>query len=547
MPTATRLRCRRSLGLADALPHRLGGAILVAVAVYTAAGGAPALATGLEASGSQLFFETSDNPIHPPAIGDELGWAVAVGDFDGDGSDDLAIGLRNDDNPFAGLSDIGQVQIRFGISGVGLQGGVNVKYVWQGGLSTVDDPEPGDHFGQSLVAGDFDDDGFDDLAIGIPGEDVGTISNAGAVEVRYGASNRSAALDTRRQLFHQNVAGVPDSAAVDDEFGYALAAGDFDADTFDDLAIGVPGDTDEGVDDAGRVIVLYGAVTGVATAGVQNVDVGMWGVSPGGPNRMGASLAVGDFNNDGPSDLAIGLPNSSARRGLVYEAKGSFSGLQPGHALPQGSGGIFDQPEPGDDFGYSLASGHFNDDPFWDLAVGVPGEGVPNGASEIARAGGVHVLYGKATGLDGLGSQFWISGDSEAGDEFGRSVAAGDFDGDGFDELAIGVPFEERFRGPEEGNVVVLRGSADGTLGSGHTEWNLEVPGILGDMNPGDHLGWCLAVGDFDSDAAEDLVIGIPNDGNIGGALALHGRRPFAGFYDSFELGNLTLWSAHTP
>jgi len=88
------------------------------------------------------------------------------------------------------------------------------------------------------------------------------------------------------------------------------------------------------------------------------------------------------------------------------------------------------------------------------------------------------------------------------------------------------VPFEAKFRGPEEGNVVVLRGSANGTLGTNPSEWNLEVPGILGDMNPFDHLGWCLAVGDFDSDGADDLVIGIPNDGNIGGVLALHGRRP---------------------
>ena len=514
------------LAFAALRPRRFAGAILAAVAVYAAAGSAPALAAGLEADGSLLIFETTANPIHPPAIGDELGWAVAVGDFDGDGTDDLAIGLRNDDNPFAGLSDIGQVQIRFGISGSGLQTGVNVKYLWQGGLWSIDAPEPGDRFGQSLTAGDFDDDGFDDLAIGIPGEDVGTISNAGAVEVRYGAANRSNALETRRQLFHENVSGVPDNAGIADEFGYAVAAGDFDADTFDDLAIGVPLDSDEGVTDAGRVIVLYGTATGIATAGAQNVDVGMWGVSPSGPNHMGWALAVGDFNNDGPSDLAIGFPNSAAGKGLVYEAKGSFSGLRPGHAIIQGAGGISDTAEPGDNFGWSLASGHFNDDPFWDLVIGVPGEGIPNGATEIARAGMVHVLYGKSTGIDGFGSQFWRSGDAEVGDQFGYSVVAGSFDGDRFDELAIAVPFEARFRGPEEGNVVVLRGSAGGTLGTNPSEWNLEVPGILGDMNPFDHFGWCMAVGDFNNDGVEDLVIGTPNDGNIGGVLALYGSRP---------------------
>src|SRR5262245_59583264 len=80
-----------------------------------------ARAYGLSATNSQLFFETAEsNPTHPPAAGDELGYAVAVGDFDGDGTDDLAIGLRGDDNPFAGLADVGQVQIRWGIAGSGL-------------------------------------------------------------------------------------------------------------------------------------------------------------------------------------------------------------------------------------------------------------------------------------------------------------------------------------------------------------------------------------------------------------------------------------------
>jgi len=136
------------------------------LALLAAASARAALAAGLTAANSQLFFETSANPLHPPAAGDQLGYAVATGDFDGDGVDDLAIGLRSDDQPVFSLSDVGQVQIRFGIAGSGLQPqGATVKYLWQGGSASVNDPEQGDHFGESLAVGDFDGDGFDDQAV----------------------------------------------------------------------------------------------------------------------------------------------------------------------------------------------------------------------------------------------------------------------------------------------------------------------------------------------------------------------------------------------
>lgn len=535
------------------LPRWSPPVALAATLAFAATGGSRELvADGLSSTNSQLIYETAANPIHPPAAGDELGWAVATGDFDGDGADDLAIGLRNDDNPLAGLSDIGQVQIRFGAAGSGLDELVSPKYLWQGGAFPVDDPEPGDHFGESLAVGDFDGDGFDDLAIGIPGEDVGTISNAGAIEVRYGAANRSDALTSRRQFWSENTTGVPDAAGTDDEFGHALAAGDFDGDTFDDLAIGVPLESVNGVTDAGRAIVLYGSAAGIGAVGAQTLDEDTPNVpfDPVTNDHFGFALVAADFDNNGFCDLAVGVPDFNTSRGVVLGLRGSSSGVlgDINYRYQQGTFGVGDVAEVGDVMGYSLGVGDFNGDPFPDLAVGVPGESVNDGG-EIPAAGGAHVLFGSATGFNGSGSLFWtalssgVPGDPEVGDELGFRVAAGDFDHDGFDELVIGVPYEQNFLGPAEGDVVVLPGTVSGPTGTGAAAWNLQVPGILGDMNPGDKLGWSLAVGDFDANGHADLAIGTPYDGGIGGVLVLYG----ALFADNFETGTTALWSAAVP
>ena len=114
--------------------------------------------------------------------------------------------------------------------------------------------------------------------------------------------------------------------------------------------------------------------------------------------------------------------------------------------------------------GSGVARGDFNGDGTGDLAVGVPYEDV----GSAVDAGAVNIVYGSATGLTASGNQFFhqdspgVSGAAQASDHFGWALAAGDFDGDGFSDLAVGIPDEDTSGVVDEGGVQVFRGSATG-------------------------------------------------------------------------------------
>ena len=132
--------------------------------------------------------------------------------------------------------------------------------------------ESGDDFGRSLASGDLDSDGFDELAIGAPGEAIGSGEpGAGAVNVVYGSSSGLAS--TGAQLFSQASAGVPGAPeATDiawDSFGSSLAVADYGRSRRDDLAIGVNLERLGGARDTGVVDVLYGRLAGLSGTGAQ--------------------------------------------------------------------------------------------------------------------------------------------------------------------------------------------------------------------------------------------------------------------------------------
>ncbi len=447
------------------------------------------------------------------AANDEFGSsAAALGDLDGDGAPDMAVGAIGDD---VSGSAAGAVHVLF------LNPDGTVKRAAEINASTPNGPSfaTNDNFGRSLAAlGDLDGDGVTELAVGAQNDDAGA-ENAGAVHLLYLNSD-----GTVKRTVEIN-ASTPNGPSLlhGDRFGWSLAALDLDGDGTKDLAVGAD-DDDEGGTGTGAVHVLYMNQDGTVKRTVEINASTPNGPSLAADDNFGTSLAALDLDGDGTEDLAVGAygdDEGGSRAGAVHVLYMNPDGtvkrtVEINASTPNGP------PLARDDyFGTSLAAvGDFDGDGTPDLAAGAVFD------SGTVRGGAVHLLYMNPDGT--VKSASAISDSSANGpdlgqfDRFGSSIAAADLDGDGTADLAAGAILDDA-GGSNAGTVHVLYMNPDASVRRAAEVNALTPEGAR--LQEFDGFGTSLAaIGDLDRDGVADLAAGAPGDdegGSRAGAVHL--------------------------
>lgn len=356
----------------------------------------------------------------------------------------------------------------------------------------ITEPERLSEFGLSVAGSrDVTGDGVSDLLVGAA---LTGPERRGAVHLYEGADHAIGTIPAW-SVFGQQ----PNS-----RFGASVAAGsDINGDGYPDVAIGAPDfDGPSGVD-AGRVYIYMGSASGLPVSPSRILD----GVQAGG--GFGAALSfAGDVNGDGRADVLIGAPRHSAGQtseGRAYLFLGTASGLATSSVWAVESN------LQGARFGHAVAgAGDLNKDGFGDVVIGAPGA---NGigcvvASSCTAAGRVYVYLGGPPGpaVNPI-AVLTSSGLLAAAGYLGTAVAGvGDFDGDGFDDLAAGAPGVAAGAGA----IRLYRGSPTGV--------NTSSIRYVG--SPGSGLGASLtSAGDLDSDGYADIVAGAPTYLVVGMAM----------------------------
>lgn len=513
-----RRRSRNVVGDGRAAPPRDRSLALLPIALAIALAPIAAVAAGL--SGHETRFYLLGSSEVPGVDNNPRGLrALASGDFDCDGTTDLAFGNRETD--IGASSQAGSVAVGFGNALLGLRpGGQWVHQDTPGVASTSGQTE---RFGRSLAVADYDGDGCSDLAVGVPGEDLAGLLQAGAAHVFPGSSQ---GLDLARDFLVPTSGAAPSGPVANHRKGDVVAAVNrlTSASSLPMLAIGAPGhDLGASVEAGGVSVRRSGATAGELSTPVTFIDRNATSFGRVRDN-VGYNLASGDFNGDGFGDVVAaarhingcavggGSGCENENRGVLLLTYGAGSASNLTHEeIHQDSPNVAGIAQDGARWGQTLAVGDFDGDGFDDLAVGAPQKGF----SSPDQTGSVTLLFGGAQGLRAAASrsrELFISNvanlTTQSGDFFGDALAAGDFDRDGRDDLAIGVPGREVGSVTSAGIVIVVaRATIDGANFAAGTVFRRGVGGIPGPAGSNDRYGTALGTGDFNDDGVDDLAV----------------------------------------
>ncbi|MFE1308436.1 FG-GAP and VCBS repeat-containing protein [Streptomyces sp. NPDC058755] len=414
----------------------------------------------------------------------------------------------------------------------------------------------------SGLQGDFNGDGYRDVAIAAPAAAVNGKSWAGQVAVVYGTA--SGLNPAKHQLISQNTTGIPGDAEKDDEFGDQIATADLNRDGYSDLVIGAQHEKSGSAEDAGTVVIVWGSRSGLSGGTTVKNPQTLYG------SYFGLSIAAADFTGDGKPDLAISAQSdtqnpSSWRIRLIRGpfaksgSTGRVSSYSPGIDKPTLTAGrvsgdnkadlvVTGQKPNGDHLatavyykgttdgiskaaslrtGETAAIGDLNKDGFGDIVLGNPED--PADEPSASTGGKIHVIYGTSSGPSATRrvsltqNTSGVPDSSEEVDRFGQALAIGDFDKDGYGDLAVGAPGEtfgddSDYRA-SAGAITLLRGSASGLSTTRPVFLTQDSPGVPGTLEAGDNFGDTLLASDVNHDGHADLTAVATQENDPEGAV----------------------------
>ncbi|GGS05324.1 hypothetical protein GCM10010252_50030 [Streptomyces aureoverticillatus] len=384
---------------------------------------------------------------------------------------------------------------------------------------------------------DFNKDGYADLVLGAPYGTVDGKESAGYVAVVYGSKNGPDRAHPR--VIDRGTAGVPGDVTEHDTFGRELTVGDFDGDRYTDLVVG-------GFSD--KAVVLWGSGGGLTDAAAElpgvrgdlasgdfdgdghrdlvtaayprNEDeIGGMTVSYGPFTRAGAParkdvVTIGAYR--GPSDFVAGDMNGDGVDDLVtshnfedkaYASKfwrGTKGGIShEAKALKSSDGGVVADVD-GDGYGDFVTrdNGGSNDDNSYEAGT----VRVDYGSKDGPAATRTKKITQDSPGVPGVGETGGPGPVEDTdGDQFGADLSAGDVNGDGYADIAVGVPGEDVKAGGKDvvdaGSVVVLKGARAGLGGTGAQAFTQSTSGVPGASEADDAFGARVLISDVNGDS----------------------------------------------
>ncbi|MFH1747167.1 MAG: FG-GAP repeat protein [Planctomycetota bacterium] len=482
--------------------------------------------TGLVQAGPVEYAALDAGTVYlSPIVDQDWGRPLLGGDLDGDGYDEVIVA--------ASESWGGVVSRVYVVRGGPGRHGLGIVDLSMGGVDQVIvGAEVNDNLGSSMAVGDVNGDEIDDLLICASGADFSGLVDRGVAYMIYGGADffdlptRELSIDTNWDLRiigpveYGDMGGSSLFGGLD---AHGAAIGRINADGYGDIILGVHL-ADGGATQSGRVYVIFGGpfpsgfTLNLVSAGSYSIRIN----GDGTYDELGTVVLTGDLTGDGIEELII--PSHYASQGL-FTSEGAvhiFRGRSTWNTTYNLASSPADLTLLGaredDELGSAAAVGDFNADGITDLAVAAPGADA--GAFNDQRGDGfVYGLLGSSVYQTGTHTldyayatpDFLMIGDFE--ENLGDEVSSGDFNGDGFDDIAAA----ERFGGPATNGVVEVLFGREFVFGETFTA-NIDTDiRIVGAAQ--DRIGFSLSASDVNGDGLDEVLFGTPFNNGYNGTV----------------------------